>query len=333
MKQTILERKTVQSIAETLVIAFIGVVAWTAHSTGIALLLFPELAALSHDVITRPRGKWATQPWRLVLTPTVTAIIGLYLTRHLSYGALSISLIVALSLIAIKLMKSTIAPAISAGALPMVLDERSWLYPCAIFLGLALLVIVLLLWRRFGVRNDHPTRSEAEHSELVDALEAPPHDRLWIIGLMTFVLILGAAAQITGLRFLLFPPLIVMAYELFGHPEIPGWMKRPALFPIVCLLTASIGLITHHALHANFIAVMTTVLCSVVILRLFEVHMPPALAVGLLPFVMTAPDYRFPLSVLLGTVALTLYFFGYRRLRQRYANELVPENCVKPQNA
>jgi len=58
-----------------------------------------------------------------------------------------------------------------------------------------------------------------------------------------------------------------------------------------------------------------TVFCSVVILRLFDVHMPPALAVGLLPFVMTMPDYRFPLSVLLGTVALTLYYFGYKRLR------------------
>ncbi|WP_260736926.1 HPP family protein [Tunturiibacter lichenicola] len=318
MKQAVLERKTVQTVAETLVIVFIGTISWTAHSTGIVLLLFPELAALSHDVITRPRGKWASQPWRLILTPTLTAIIGLYLTRHLSYGALNIALIVALSLICIKLMKSTIAPAISAGALPMVLGERSWLYPLAIFLGLALLVIVLLLWRRFGVRNDHPTRSDAEHSELVDALEALPHDRFWAIGLMTFVLILGAAAQITNLRFLLFPPLIVMAYELFGHPEIPGWMKRPALFPIVCLLTASIGLVAHHALHANFIAAMVTVLCSVVILRLFDVHMPPALAVGLLPFVMTSPDYRFPLSVLLGTVALTLYFFAYKRLRTTY---------------
>jgi hypothetical protein len=315
MKQIAFERKAIQSIAEALVIAFIGAIAWMAHSTGIALFLFPELAALSHDVITRPHGKWASQPWRLILTPTLTAIIGLYLTRHLNYAALNMALIVALSLIAIKLMTSTIAPAISAGALPMVLSERSWLYPLAIFLGVGLLVVLLLLWRRYGPRDDHPTRSEAEHSQLVDALEAPPHDRLWAIVLMAFVLALGAAAQITGLRFLLFPPLIVMAYELFGHPEVPGWMKRPALFPIVCLLTASIGLLTHHTLHASFFAAMVTVLCSVIILHLFDVHMPPALAVGLLPFVMTAPDYRFPLSVLLGTVALTLYFFGYRRLR------------------
>jgi hypothetical protein len=51
---------------------------------------------------------------------------------------------------------------------------------------------------------------------------------------------------------------------------------------------------------------------SIVVLRGFEVHMPPALAVGLLPFVMREPDYRFPLSVLAGTVVLTLYYVGCR---------------------
>jgi HPP family len=316
MTQISVSKNVSRSVSEAVVVAFIGAIAFTAHTTGIALLLFPELAALSHDVITRPRGKWASQPLRLILTPTITAVIGLYFTRHLSYGALSVAFIVALSLMVIKLMKSTIAPAISAGALPMVLSERSWLYPLAIFGGLTLLVLILLLWRQYGTRDDHPTLSETEHSNLVDALEALPHDRLWTVTLMAFVLGLGVAAQLTHLRFILFPPLIVMAYELFGHPEVPGWMKRPALFPAVCLLTATIGLIAERTIHPSFVAAMVTVLCSVVVLHLFDVHMPPALAVGLLPFVMDAPDYRFVLSVLLGTASLTLYYLCYKRIRQ-----------------
>jgi hypothetical protein len=307
-------KRVYQASSEALVIAFMGGIAFAAHATGIALLLFPELAALAHDVITRPRGKWASQPVRLVLTPTLTAVLGLFFTRHMSHGVLPIALTVALSLVLIRLLKSVIAPAISAGALPLVLSERSWIYPAAIFGGLSLLVLILFFWRRCGVQNDHPSLSDAEHSQMVDALESVPHDRFWAAGLMVFVVALGTAAQITGLRFLLFPPLIVMGYELFGHPEVPGWMKRPALFPVVCLITASIGLIAHQTLHAGFASVMLTVFCSVVILRLFDVHMPPALAVGLLPFVMEAPDFRFPMSVVLGTVALTLYFLGYKRL-------------------
>jgi hypothetical protein len=60
-----------------------GPVALTAQTTGFMLLLFPELAALSHDIMTRPGGKWASQPLRLVVTPTLTAVVGIFFTRRL----------------------------------------------------------------------------------------------------------------------------------------------------------------------------------------------------------------------------------------------------------
>jgi hypothetical protein len=125
--------------------------AYTVHISGIYLLLFPELAALSHDVITRPRGKWASQPWRMILTPTLTATLGLFVSRHVSYGAIAIAAVALGSLLIIKLLRSAIAPAISAGVLPIVLDERSWVYPAAIFAGLVGLVALLLSWRRYGL--------------------------------------------------------------------------------------------------------------------------------------------------------------------------------------
>jgi hypothetical protein len=307
------KRKTIKGLAELLAIVFMGAVALAAQTTGFMLLLFPELAALSHDIMTRPRGKWASQPLRLVLTPTLTAVVGIFFARRLAFGVLGITLIVALSLIIIKLMKSTIAAAISAGVLPMALSERSWRYPLAIFVDCTVLVLLFLLWKHYIVPKDEAYQSEIKDLKVIEPLEAISHDRFWGVGLIVFVIALGIAAQATCLRFLLFPPLIVMAYELLGHPQVPEWMRRPALFPIVCLLTASVGLLAHHFIHANSIAVMLTFLCSVGILRLFDLHMPPALAVGLLPFVIKVPDYRFPLSVLLGTISLGLYFSGYKR--------------------
>ena len=220
-----------------------GAIALAAYLTGVHLLLFPELAALSHDVMTRPQGRWASQPGRIVLTPTLTAVVGLFMTRHASYGAIAIAVIVLASLAIIRLLRSTIGPALSAGALPMVLGERSWMYPAAIFLGLAGLVAILWIWKRYGPRLDAPSSYSRSDSAVIDTLESSPRDRFWVITLLAFVLLLGVPAQLTGLRFILFPPLIVMAYELFGHPEIPGWMERPALFPLVCILTASVGVV------------------------------------------------------------------------------------------
>ena len=306
-------------LAEVLVVSYMGVVAFAAHRTGVYLLLFPELAALSHDTLTRPQGKWASQPWRIVLTPTLTAIVGLFVTRHNGYGAISVALVVSASLLIIKLLRSAIGPAISAGALPMVLDEKSWMYPAAIFIGLVGLVATLRIWQRYGPSFETPSNYSRNDSRVIDALEAYPRDRFWVVTLLTFVVLLGVPAQLTGLRFILFPPLIVMAYELFGHPEVPGWMERPALFPVVCVLTASVGVVACHQFRSSVVGVMLAVLCSIAILWAFKVHMPPALAVGLLPFVMNAPDIRYPTSVGIGTVALTLCFYGRGSIRRSFA--------------
>jgi CBS-domain-containing membrane protein len=312
--QTSKSRPSAKFLAEVLVVSYMGLIVFASHLTGIYLLLFPELAALSHDVFTRPQGKWASQPWRIVLTPTLTAIMGLFVTRHLSYGAIPIALVVTVSLLIIKLLKSAIGPAISAGALPMVLNEKSWMYPAAIFVGLLGLISILWIWRRYGPSPDPVSHESTNDSRVIDALETYPHDRFWAINLLTFVLLLGVPAQISGLRFILFPPLIVMAYELFGHPEIPGWMERPALFPLASVITASIGVAACHLFRSEVVGVTITVLCSIAILRAFRMHMPPALAVSLLPFVMAAPNFWYPLSVGIGTVALTLCFYGRKSL-------------------
>ena len=335
--QTTQHKSAARFLAEVLVVSYMGAVALAAHLTGIHLLLFPELAALSHDVMTRPQGKWASQPGRIVLTPTLTAAVGLFATRHIHYGAIPVALIVLASLIIIKLLGSAIGPALSAGALPMVLGERSWMYPAAIFLGLTGLVAILWIWQRYGPRFGPPSRYSRNDSDVINELESAPHSRFWVVTLLAFVLLLGVPAQFTGLRFILFPPLIVMAYELFGHPEIPGWMERPALFPLVCVLTASVGVIACHMCRSSVVGVMLTVLCSIAILRTFKVHMPPALAVGLLPFVMTAPNMRYAISVGIGTVALTLCFCcrgSLRKISARMANQIGAANQWKatPQN-
>jgi HPP family len=301
---------------EVLSLIYMGAIAFSAQKTGFSVLLFPELAALSHDVFTRPQGKWASQPWQLVMTPTITALLGLFVVRHTNFNAVAITLIVAVSLIVIKLLKSTIAPAISAGVLPMVLSERTWIYPVGIFVGLSVLVLVLLIWKRCSPKTPSLSHEEEIDSKVIDDLETPPHDRLWSVALVIFVLVLGTLAQVTGLFFLIFPPLIVVAYEILGHPEIPGWMERPILFPAISFLTASVGLLFCRAFDAGFAGVIAAMLCSIAILKIFNVHMPPALAVGILPFVMKAPNYRYPVSVLIGTVALMLYFSSYGRLRE-----------------
>lgn len=64
---------------------------------------------------------------------------------------------------------------------------------------------------------------------------------------------------------------------------------------------------------------MFTLAASVVFLRLFRLRMPPALSIGLLPFVMTSPTFKYAVSVGIGTLALTGTFLLYRKLVQTFS--------------
>ena len=353
--------------AEALSVVYMAVVAAAAGFTGVATILFPELGALTHDVLARPWGKWAGQPVRLMVTPVLTAVVGTLATRHLPYHVLTILLIVCVSLAIIRLLRSAIAPAISAGVLPLVLGVQSWLYPPGIAAGLvALAAMSILCQRYFGESvfrrsdEDFPSRTvpvragpeaqdslstdesrrllnatepavptgaarpgsdnDASEPDVDDILESTPHGgSAWLVALLAFVAVMGTAAQVTGLRFILFPPLIVIAYEMFGHPETCPWSKRPMSLPIACGLTALGGIALVKFLGPGALAAGLGMTWGVLVLRLFDVHMPPALAVGLIPLVMEKPTWVYPGSVTIGTLALTVASLGYNRwaLRRR----------------
>lgn len=297
--------------AELIALIYIAIIAEIAYATGAYYVLFPELGALSHDVFTRPRGTWAGAPLLLAITPVLTAIIGIFFTRVLPYGYWSVLLTVGGAVIVLMVLKSPIAPAISAGLLPLVLGVRSWWYPPGVMLGTVLLAMLSLLWKRISVaQNWLEPFSPAEVVD--DTIEETAAGSYWLVALMIFVAAGVMLVKLTGLRFLLFPPLVVIGFEMFGHTAICPWAKRPLLLPIACFLTAVGGLLCLKLLGAGPLAAACAMAWGILVLRLFDLHVPPALAVALLPFVMDSPTYTYPVSVGIGTLMMTLWFFVYR---------------------
>jgi hypothetical protein len=299
-------------IAEALVIVYVASVAGVARYSGISYLLFPELGALAYDLLIRPWGKWASQPVRLVLTPAITAVVGTLVTRHLPFGPLSVVIIVAASIATIAAMKSTITPAMSAGVLPLVLGVKSWMYPPGMAATLVVLSAISVAWKKYHLAREAGPEPAID---VEDVLESPPHGKYWALVLLIFVALTAEVARVSGLRFILFPPLVTIAYEMLGHTEACPWSKRPASLPACCFLVAAAGLLAFHATGAGIALAFCSVVMGIVLLRAFDLHMPPAMAVGLLPAVMVAPDIKFPFAVLAGTVALTLVFLGWLRVK------------------
>jgi hypothetical protein len=312
--------------AELAGLVFMSAIAAIACATGAFYVLFPELGALSHDVFTRPRGTWCRSPVLLAITPVLTALIGTVVTRNLAYGYLSVLLNFAGATAVILALRSPIAPAISAGLLPLVLGVTSWWYPPGIVLGTVSLALLSVPWRKtFEPRLTQPLSRE----ELADnEVERAPTGYFWLLALFAFVTVAVFFVKLTGLRFILFPPLVVIGFEMFGHPAICPWAGRPLLLPVACFLTAAGGLLFLRIFGVSVPAAACSMAWGALVLRLLDLHVPPAMAVALLPLVMDSPTVAYPLSVALGTLLLTLWFLLYRAVQGRRSSQTESEITI-----
>ena len=315
---------------ELIALIYIAAIAEIAYVTGAFYILFPELGALSHDVFTRPRGTWASAPLLLALTPVLTGAIGIFVTRALPYGYVSVLLTVLGAVAVLLMLKSPIAPAISAGLLPLVLGVESWWYPPGILLGTALLAGLSIPWKRISIAHNWLTPFSP--AEIIDeAVERLPLGRYWLIALMGFVIAAMFFVELTGLRFILFPPLVVIGFEMFGHPAICPWAKKPLHLPAACFVAAAGGLLFYKLLGAGPASAACAMAWGIMALRLFNLHVPPALAVALLPQVINSPTIAYPFSVGAGTLMMSLWFLLYGSLANtRLAQDSRPQILTRP---
>lgn len=301
-------------LAEAASALYIGVIALVAQGTGLFYVLFPELGALGHDVLKRPRGTWARAPLLLVATPFLTAVGGTLITRHLPYGMIAVLLDVGYSVLVIAAMRSPIAPAISAGLLPLCLGIRSWWYPPSLLIGTGLLAAIAALRGRMAAGA---SPAETDPDDLADDIvEEAPAGYGWVPFFLAFLLVTIAASEITGWRLVLFPPLVVIAFEAFAHSSDCPWAGRPIALTFACGVTALAGVLCATYLGTGPLGAMCGMLAGIAVLRVLDLHIPPALAVGLLPFVIPHPDYRFPLAVTLGTAIQAASLLAWRRIAQ-----------------
>jgi hypothetical protein len=298
---------------EALAAGCIAVVAAIAAASGMFYVMFPELGALAWDVTIRPRGKWSTSPIFLAFTPVATGAIGIAITRAMPYGLASVMLDVGAALIVIVATGSPISPAISAGLLPLVIGITSWGYPPGILVGTAMLAVVSIIWRQL-----QPGAAAGSTPSPATRPDLSPPGLAWVVAMLAFVAGVYGVVRLTGMRFVLFPPLAVIAYEMFGYAASCEWADRPVRLPVACLLTSAGGFTFWYLLGASPAAAALSMVWGMMVLRAMRVHVPPALAVALLPQVMDHPTILYPLAVGIGTSMLSAWFYAYSAIAGRY---------------
>lgn len=123
------------------------------------------------------------------------------------------------------------------------------------------------------------------------------------------------AASSVPLRFLLVPPLAVLAERGAAEPRAPT-ARLPSMV-VAPSVGALLGTATSVALGPTVAAFLLLTLVMMLLLRLMRWQLPPALAIALLALVLRLHTFWYPLDVAGATSALWLCVRGLGRLQDR----------------
>ena len=265
--------------------SYLALITALAKASGIGYLLFPELGALGSVVFTDPRGSWARSPLLLAITPFLTALPGVLITRSLPYG-------------------------------PLALGITSWQYPLAILAGTGGLALLVILRPRIarGLRLT-PAASAAGLGQA--RTSAAPSLRTWLPPLAIFLAGGLVLVEVLGSHLVLYPPLMVIAYEMLAQPQHCPWQGRGLAVLVVTGGAALAGWLLVQTLEVVPLATLLAVLATALLLHLTRLKCPPAYGLALLPFVIPTPPQTYALLTLAGTAWLLLVVELHRARERR----------------
>ncbi len=115
----------------------------------------------------------------------------------------------------------------------------------------------------------------------------------------------------TELRLLLFPSLASFAYLLFTRPVGTHATWRGAVVgPTVGAVIGSLGALVFQP---RIVGVLVVTFLTMLMMRMLRATNAPVLAVSILPLVFQTEGLEFPLSILLATAGLFVFFLLWRR--------------------
>lgn len=274
---------------------------------GWGFLLFPELGPLAVIVLSRPNSRWAASPWQLIGVPTAAAVCGLWIHNHVPIESLALLLAVLATRLLLSLLRSSLVPALSAAALPVILGIHSWAYPGQIALGLIGLTALLAVVRRWQGAS-----AEAGAQVAAEGAAPPGWQRPWWI----YLLLMVGLVQLTGWRMLLLPPLIVISHECFAEPDHCPWLGRAWQLPLACGIAAGVGLLVTELLKPHIAVAMAVSLgLNLLLMQRLRLALPPLLAAGLLPLLIPNVDGHYVLGI---TASAAVLAFGFPLVRARW---------------
>lgn len=264
-------------------------------------IIFPEGAALAMGVWVLGLPGWTASRWRVLALPPLCAVAGVALVLSDLPIAVAEIAAVTFGLLVLAAFDSRLAPALSAGVLPVVFDLDEWSYPVAV---LVVCAAVALLWRLIG----HPAARRLD-DVLPERYPWAVVASAWLV-IVAWILVGGQALELSAA--VLAPPLFVSALEWLGRgrPLAGEGGLRWAL-----LVGAGLaGSVATKLISVGWIAGALAVCATLALMWLLTTPHPPALAIALIPQILGSPDpLSYTTSIAAGAAALYLGVYAVDR--------------------
>jgi hypothetical protein len=317
-------------LGELIALLLLAGTAKVALVTGPSFVLFPELSALAYNVFTRPTGAWARAPAMLFITPTAAAVLGTAIARSVPYGVAGAALCIAAAIVLVHLLRSPITPAISASYMPFALGFKSWNYPVSIMAVTGVLAIGCIAYQRIFAERiaklpTHPLPTTDNKRKSMFERHG------WLAAFAGFLLLCCAMGEVSGMRLILFPPLVVIAYEMFRHPQTCPWAPRPYALAVASVISAAAGTVAISWIGVGPLSVIVALLAAIATLRILKLNFPPALAISLLPQIVPAASVSLVSAIALGSIMLAVSFIATCAVRRRVENTMAAPAFPDPE--
>ena len=254
-----------------------------ASALGTSDIIFPEGAALAMGIWVVGMPGWSASRWRVAVLPPAFALAGAVLVRLDLPTVTTAIAAVTVGLLALQLLDTRLAPALSAAVLPIVFDVRAWSYPLAV-LAISL-VVAAGMPRGSGRPGRWPWR-------VVGAG--------WLV-IATWIVAGGGLLGVSSVA--LAPPLFVAALEWLGGASM---VASVALRRWTVLVGAGLaGSAAADLVAVGWIAGTLAVVATLTLMRVMSTVVPPALAIALIPQILDATDpLSFTLAIAVGAGVL-----------------------------
>lgn len=268
-------------------------------------IIFPEIAALALGAWIMEKPPWRSSALTFWLSPTLAALTGTLFVRFFEYSPFfMISGAFCLIVLQLKLLRSSVLPAISAAILAIITRSDSWCYPVSV----CVMTGIIAIGRSVSCK-DRGALCTKPVPKRMEGNATPCELALWAKLLVGVMLVSGVAVYCDQL-FMVAPPLIVAFVEL---SKSGGTSWETALKILVLLAFAAlIGALWYEVAHVimglplwvTAGASTVTVFLAYHVLRL---PFPPAVAIALLPTIVPQESlWSYPWQVFGGSTAFVL---------------------------